>query len=258
MLFFNYPCFVLLMFLSWMLGSQDLGNKINNPVKLFKNEAPVYTASRLKSPINIDGDWNKPQWQKTKAVKIKNMMGGKPEFIPSTEAKVSYDHENVYVIFRVKDRHVKCLDREYNGPVYQDSCVEFFFAPDTEQPLNYFNVEINCGGSILTHYVTTNGKDHLKLEVEDLKKIEIAHSQPEVVDPEIAEPTIWTIEYRIPLSMLEKYSKVTYPGPGVTWKANFFKIAGKTSNPHYFTWSFIDHPTPKFHLPEYFGTLKFK
>jgi len=94
--------------------------------------------------------------------------------------------------------------------------------------------------------------------VEDIKKIEIAHSLPQIVDPEITEPVTWTLEYRIPLVMLEKYSNVTRPKQGVVWKANFYKIAEKTSNPHYITWSVIENDKPNFHLPKFFGTLKFQ
>ncbi len=39
----------------------------------------------------------------------------------------------------------------------------------------------------------------------DMARIEIAHSLPRIVDPELTEPTTWTIEYRLPLDVLEKY-----------------------------------------------------
>jgi hypothetical protein len=81
---------------------------------------------------------------------------------------------------------------------------------------------------------------------------------PKVVDPEIKDSITWTIEYRIPLSMLEKFSEVTRPKPGVVWKANFYKTASQSSNPHYITWSVVDNPVPNFHLPQFFGTLEFK
>ena len=92
----------------------------------------------------------------------------------------------------------------------------------------------------------------------DIKMIEIAHSMPRLIDPEITEQVTWTVEYRIPVKMLEKYSRVTYPEPGISWKANFYKIAENSSNPHYLTWSEVQNPTPDFHLPQYFGVINFK
>ncbi len=220
--------------------------------------ASVYKVAKLKAPLKIDANWNKPQWQNIKPIKIDKYMGTVSDFKPRVEARMAYDKDNVYVIFRVKDRFVRSLVQEYNGPVSEDSCVEFFFSPDTDAPLKYFNLEVNAGGTPLMFYIVKPWSDFKKLESNDIKQIEIAHSLPSKVDPEITEPVTWTIEYRIPISLLEKYSSVSRPAPGVIWKANFYKTGSKTSNPNYLTWSFVDHPKPNFHLPEFFGTLVFK
>jgi len=87
--------------------------------------------------------------------------------------------------------------------------------------------------------------------------LEISHSMPPLTDPEIKDPVTWTIEYRIPLGFLKKYSIVTQPGPDIVWRANFFKIAENSSNPHYITWSPVSNPVPQFHLPQFFGKLIF-
>jgi len=218
----------------------------------------VYTVSKLSQSMKIDGDWNKPQWQNIKSADINNRMGDKPEFTPTVQAKMMYDNENLYVIFRVNDRNVRCVVTDYNGPVYEEPAVEFFFSPDPELADRYFNLEINCGGTPLMHYNDFSAKTHNPLELEDIYKVEIAHSLPQVVDPEITEPVTWTIEYKIPLAMLEKYSKIIYPKPGISWRANFYKIAEKGTNIHFLTWSVVDNPEPDFHLPRFFGNIKFE
>ena len=218
----------------------------------------VYTVSKLSQPMTIDADWNKSQWQNIKELDIKNPMGDKPLFTPTVQTKMMYDNENLYVIFRVNDRYVRCLVTDYNGPVYEEPAVEFFFSPDPELPDRYFNLEINCGGTPLMHYNDFAAKTHNPLETEDIKKVEIAHSLPQVVDPEITEPVTWTIEYRIPVAMLEKYSKIIRPKPGIDWRANFYNIAEKGSNIHFLTWSLVNNPVPDFHLPHFFGIIKFK
>ena len=220
--------------------------------------ASVYAVVRVKDPMKIDGNWDKPQWQKTKAINLKNRMGDLPKFTPSVQAKMMYDDANVYVIFRVQDHYVRCVTDKINGPVWEDSCVEFFFSPDTKLPEHYFNLEINCGGTPLMHYNGISGKEKKKLELEDIKKVEIAHTMPKLVDPEKTEPITWVIEYRVPLAMLEKVSHVTHPNQGVTWRANFYKCADKSFNPHWITWSPVVNDKPNFHLPRYFGTLEFQ
>lgn len=219
--------------------------------------ASEYEVFSLKQSMKIDGDWDKPQWQKSKAIVIENNMGSSPGFLPAVQAKMMYDDENLYIIFLVKDRYVRCITKDFNGPVWEDACVEFFFSPDTNFPERYFNLEINCGGTPLMHYNVIPGEEITILEINDIEMIEIAHSLPQIIDPEISEPVTWTIEYRIPLVLLEKYSKITHPEPGINWKANFYKIAENSSNPHYLTWSVVDNYKPDFHLPQFFGLLRF-
>jgi len=219
---------------------------------LFKTDAPVYAVARLKTPMPIDGNWNKKQWRKVKAATIDNFIREIPAFRPKTEIKMMYDDDNIYVIFRVHDQYVRCITKDGNGHVWEDAAVELFFCPDTTQADKYFNLEINCGGTALLGYRSKKPAD------EDVSTIEIAHSMPQIVDPEIKEPVIWFLEYRIPLSTLDKYSNITRPKKDVRWKANFCKIAENNSNPHHMTWSPITAPKPNFHMPSFFGSVVFK
>ena len=89
--------------------------------------ASIYNIVRLEQPIKINGDWNKQQWKNINAVDITNFMGRIPGFQPAVKAKMMYDDGNLYVIFHVIDRYVRCVTNSINGPVWEDSCVEFFF-----------------------------------------------------------------------------------------------------------------------------------
>ena len=234
-----------------------LDARITTPIPM--DNKPTYLVRKLNtSDLPINANWDKEEWRGIEAVEVKKQMGPDPKFVPKVQAKLMYDEENIYGIFRVDDRYVRSTIREYNGNVSGDSCVEFFFSPDAGNPEHYFNLEINAGGTPLIFYITKPWEGVTKLQAEDIDQIEIAHSLPEVVDPEIQKPTTWFIEFRIPLSMLEKFSKVTRPKAGVVWKANFYKTGSKTSSPNYLTWAFVDHPKPNFHLPEFFGNLKFE
>ncbi len=221
------------------------------------DDKPVYHVGRLSKPMKIDANWQKPQWKKAKAAVISNYMGEIPGFRPEATVKMLYDDDNIYVIFYVKDRYVRCITDKINGPVWQDSAVEFFFSPDPEQPLLYFNLETNCGGTPLLHYNTVPRKESKRLQEDDIRQIEIASTLPKIIDPEISNPVEWTLEYRIPLALLEKYAKIARPSKGIEWGANFYKIAENSSNPHYITWSRIENIKPDFHRPQFFGRLIF-
>ena len=211
----------------------------------------------VKSP-QIDGEWSGPVWGRVKPLDVAEYVNGKPEHFPKTQAKLLYDDEFVYVIFRVEDRYVRAIAQEYHGRVWEDSCVEFFFIPSRNLAEGYFNIEINCGGTMLFHHQTAIRENTKVVETADCDKVKIYHSLPKIVEPEITEPTTWLIEYRVPLEVLEKYATVQRPAPGVTWRANFYKCGARISHPHALTWSVIDYPKPKFHLPQFFGTLEFK
>jgi len=244
-----------LLLISLLLPNVLFAQNDNDKSKM--KQTSVYHVYRLNQSMKIDGNWFKPQWEKVKPLDITNYMGTVPEFRPAVQAKMMYNDENLYLIFRVQDRYVRCITNEYNGLVWKDSCVEFFFSPDTSLPLRYFNLEINCGGTPLMHYNVIPRKEFTVIPPDDIKMIEIAHSLPQLVDPEIKEPVTWTVEYRIPYTILEKHSKVIHPGRGITWRANFYKISENSSNPHYMTWSVVDNINPDFHLPQFFGLLKF-
>ena len=217
-----------------------------------------YQAVRLKKSIPIDGNWDKDAWKESDILRVERPMGDIPKFTPKVEARMAYDSDNAYVIFRVQDRYVRSVVQEYNGNVSGDSCVEFFFAPDPTKPLCYFNLEINAGGTPLIFYITKPMSGLTRLLPEEISQIEIAHSMPRIVYPELEEPATWTIECRIPFSILEKYSAVARPAPGVQWKANFYKTGSRTSSPNYLTWSPVEFERPNFHLPQFFGDIQFK
>jgi len=226
---------------------------------LTANEPPNhYTIKRTETEINIDADWNKPEWSKIPAQKLGYFMGEKPEHFPNTQFKVAYDNENIYVIFKVEDQYVRAVGKGYQASVYRDSCVEFFFTPDEDTSKGYFNLETNCGGTILMYHQISRGLNPKPLAEEDLDKIQIAHSLPKLIEEEITAPTEWTLEYKLPISILQKYTDVKKPASGVTWKANFYKCGDQTSHPHWLTWSFVDKPIPDFHRPDFFGTIKFE
>lgn len=214
----------------------------------------------------INGNWYKSEWSRVKPLAVNNFLGQIPSFEPTVSAKVMYDKENIYVIFQVLDCYVRSLMQEYNSAVSTDACVEFFFAPDDRYPDRYFNLEINAGGTPKMGFHTYGQMEYQLVPPEDLKKINIAHSLPAIVDPEIVHPVTWTVEYRLPLSLLKKFCSVVMPEPGNFWKANFYKTASKSSNAHSITWSYIDtassatKKTPslgRFHQPQYFGQLNF-
>ncbi len=223
-----------------------------------KEQPMTYQIHRVAQPITIDADWEKAAWKAIQPLELTYYMGKKPEHLPRTQAKLGYDDEAIYVIFRVEDQYVRAVAANHQDPVCRDSCAEFFFTPGTDVKKGYFNLEMNCGGTMLLHFQTIPRKG-TPLAPADIDRIDVRASMPRIVEPERVGPITWTIEYRFPLDILRKYMpEAVMPAPGVTWQANFFKCGDKTSRPHWLTWSYVERPKPDFHVPECFGALEFK
>ena len=218
----------------------------------------VYEVRPCDKEITIDANWEKSIWTGTESLLLENFMGDRPDHFPRTEMKMRYDQKNIYVIFKVEDKYVKAIAKETNGKVWEDSCVEFFFSPGPDSESGYFNLETNCIGTFLLQYHNYIANDDGFVGAQDIQGIEIKTSIDQDLTEEYTEPLTWYIEYRLPHSFLLNYLPYAPPGPGVKWRANFYKCADKTSHPHWLTWAPVDFPEPKFHLPEFFGWLEFK
>ena len=102
--------------------------------------AQKYKVQKLSDPPEINAVWDKKPWKDIEPLQIQHFMGDRPDHFPFTQAKVAYDNTAIYVIFRVEDRYVRAVAEKNQGPVYMDSCVEFFFTPGTDTEKGYFNL----------------------------------------------------------------------------------------------------------------------
>ncbi len=249
-----YRITALLFLVALSVGLFGCGQQQKGKIDMYKK----YEVVRTTKPSKLEGNWSGGVWAGVDALEIKHWTGNEPEHKPKTQAKLLYDDNYIYVIFRVEDKYVRAAAKGYQGSVYLDSCAEFFFTPAADISQGYFNIEMNCGGTMLFMHQIVRGKDRIPVSDKDCDKIKIYHSEPKIVEPEKPQPTVWIIEYRVPFAVLEKYAPVTRPASGVEWRANFYKCADKTSHPHWLSWSVIDLPRADFHRPEFFGILAFK
>ncbi|MHC4561752.1 MAG: carbohydrate-binding family 9-like protein [Planctomycetota bacterium] len=213
---------------------------------------------RAAAPAPLEDPWSNPVWHRAEVVPIAHCVGGDYDHQPITQARLLYDNEALYVAFRVEDQYVRAVAETWHGRVYRDSCVELFFTPGEDTSPGYFNVEINCGGVMLIHFQPAPAQDIRQMPIKLCERIDIWHSLPRTIDPELAEPIVWQVSYRLPLDILTHFLPVSPPKSGGRWKANFYKCADRTSHPHWLSWAPIDTPGPNFHRPDAFGELLFE
>lgn len=208
----------------------------------------------------LDGEWESALWQTAQTAKIDQFRPESSSHRPRTCARLLYNDEGIFGIFQVNDRYVRSVATRFQDCVCRDSCVEFFFKPKPNG--GYFNFEFNCGGTVLCSYIvmpegdySRAGRDVRMLDAVDETAIEVHHSMPRTVEPELAEPTVWTLQFHIPFALLEKYTGRVDHAAGTEWRGNLYKCGDKTSHPHWAAWSPVSELN--FHLPDCFGVMKF-
>ena len=218
-----------------------------------------YVIAKATQRPSLKGSWNEPPWHPANVITLNNFLAASKSHHPRTEAKVVYQDEGLFVFFRVFDKHIRCVQTNYQDNVCTDSCVEFFVEP--RAGAGYFNFEINCGGTLLLYYCTRPDPSvkqvYNPVPWELGRQVIIYHSLPKVVDPEIEVDTEWRIEYFIPFTLFERYFGPFGPMPGQVWRANFYKCGGATSHAHWASWAPIGTEF-NFHVPQYFAPIRFQ
>jgi hypothetical protein len=221
--------------------------------------AKTYRVFKTPHPIPVNGDVEKPVWQQTAALEIACAQPKTGSHCPRTHVKVRYDDDFVYVLFQTADQFVRAVAMDTHGEVWKDSCVEFFFTPQCDLSKGYFNLEINCIGTLLMRYQAAPNDRIRYVDKNDCGQIRVAASMAHREIPsEIQTPVVWTVECALPVAILRHYAAVEQPRPGVVWRANFNKCADDCSRPHWLSWSPVLTAFPDFHRPDCFGRLEFQ
>ena len=165
---------------------------------------------------------------------------------PSAGFRIAHSDDAVAIMFEVSEDHVKAVAMENNGPVWEDSCVEFFVqAPDG---MHYTNFEMNCVGTMLAA-LRTSRHDPAAFTPEQFAPIRRITSLPhETIDSRAEGQSWWAIEV-IP------FKSFGYCEKPASLRANIYKCGDKCDQPHFLSWSPIGLPSPDFHCPDWFGEI---
>jgi len=156
----------------------------------------------------------------------------------------------LYLHYFVRGLSLRAMAGEDGEFVHPDSCVEFFMRQADD--LNYTNFEFNCIGTCLASR-GDGRQNRTPFTSDEYKKIRrYATVQPGT----FAEKTgiyDWELTVAIPFELMG----LDASGLPATIRANFYKCADETANPHYVTWNPILLPSPDYHCPEHFGEIVF-
>ncbi|MBQ7530908.1 MAG: hypothetical protein IJT12_04310 [Paludibacteraceae bacterium] len=170
---------------------------------------------------------------------------------PEVKVIVSNDCENLYLHYFVKGEQLRAVTAEDQGPVWEDSCVEFFCQVPGDD--HYYNFECNCIGAMVASRRLSRNEDVRVLPPEEMSQIKRKCSFPREVIEEKDGLFEWEVELQIPLRLIFRGKEPVFPQ---TLRANFYKCGDKTKKPHFLSWQPIPLPKPDFHCPQFFGEIE--
>jgi hypothetical protein len=196
-------------------------------------------------------------WERSEPVTIDRFLWTAPERQPRTVVRALYDEDALYLHYEVADGYSYATATTLNGPVWEDSCVEFFASPRPAVSEAYLNFEVNCVGTFHLGY-GPNSTDRTLVEPETADAVRVRTSFDGPTKHPRSDDDEWWIAAKLPFEVLSTLSGVTIgPSPGTRWRGNFYRVRSQPE-PLYAAWNPVDAPKPDFHRPSAFGELRFR
>ncbi len=172
---------------------------------------------------------------------------------PQVHFRIAHSGSHILLHYTVSEHAVRALAGADGGPVWEDSCCEFFIQPMGS--LDYYNIECNCTGTLLIgvgqgRAGRTPAPQSLLSQV--LRWSSLGSGQLSL--REISLP--WELSLIIPARVLFRHTITTLSG--LQFRVNFYKCGDCLPRPHFLSWQPIRLPKPDFHCPAFFGALSFQ
>lgn len=166
---------------------------------------------------------------------------------PKTQFRITHDDNRLYVSLRAYERNPVARITAMNGPVCNDSCIEFFFSPSPDNSNGYFNFEVNANPTFLLEYRPSVEEECIKV-MWDTSDLNVRSTTGETSDG-----AFWQIDFELPFEMIRKYAPGCNLSNGAVIRGNVYKCGCTDQEPHYGSWNPVLTPGPNFHTPEFFG-----
>lgn len=222
-------------------------------------ERPTIIAARALRHIDLDAANPDSAWQSAKPVRFHRDWQGRnscPEL--ETEVRVLWSPETLYLRFACRYRELFFFDDcDPNGRrdrLWERDVVEAFLQPpdmlrqsgavlrnpESRFYAFYTEFEMAPNGSWIDLQISPAGGANLESGLR--RSVHLDQSRK-----------IWTAELAVPTGAVTKGFD-----PKILWRANFYRVEGRSEPRGYLAWSPTMTAEPDFHVPEAFGVLKFE
>jgi len=172
-------------------------------------------------------------------------------YIPQAKLRVAYDQKAIIIQYEIEEEVIKAQYHVHNDNIWEDSCVEFFISFDNKE--HYYNFEFNPIGAGLIGYGTNVKTERSRLTEEQIDQVDVFSTIERTQTG-----SKWSLIQYIPFTAFTHNQITNSFLKENKIFANFYKCGDHLPRPHFLSWNKIDHPTPNFHLPEFFGELIFE
>jgi alpha-galactosidase len=211
--------------MAYRAESQVFAKRIPGEIAL--NAADPATAWASAIPVHFSEDWQG-----------KNSDAGL-----QTEVRVLWTLATMYLRFVCSYHEITVFqDSDPNGRrdhLWDRDVAEAFLQPNSSPEHYYKEFEIAPNGMWIDLDITPSGLADLKSGL----------SRSVHMD---ARRRIWVAELAIPTKAITpKFN------PDELWRANFYRVEGRSKPRRYMAWQPTHTPAPNFHVPKAFGTMRF-
>lgn len=202
----------------------------------------------MKKYIVYDYEKEPINWEEVPYIMIQEFPWYKEGVKQDTKVQMAISNDTIYIHMWAEDQYIRATAKNLNDPVYEDSCFEFFITPWNEKSKEYFNIEINCIGTLYMAYRDrTEERQLISDELAKFIKIDSSLSKGNLEGEKD-----WSLQISIPLQVLKEIA-----GKNIAddkWYGNFYRCGGLEDD-QYGCWNPIEFPYPNYHQPEQFGEL---
>ena len=185
----------------------------------------------------------KPDWESVPAVTLQHTPWLTPNAV-TAKAQLCHNGQTLFLRMQAQESEIRATLTEPLSQISNDSCLEFFFAPDKNDS-RYFNFECNPLGTLNLGFGAARPTRVRQI----VKSLDMFRISPFFIEGG------WGFTMEIPLSFIQLY----FPTASFAGFAacNFYKCGDQTASPHYLSWNPMPKDKMDFHRRQDFGCLRF-
>ena len=136
----------------------------------------------------------------------------------NTTVQIAIIQNNIHIHAKADDKYIRATAEKLNDPVHEDSCFEFFVTPWDQKSEAYFNIEVNCMGTLYMAY-HPNKNEKTRITQEQAKGLTVESSLKD--SKSLKENTQWELNVVVPIALLEEMANKEIRKD--TWYGNFYR-----------------------------------